>query len=349
MSDAPLRSGFVAVVGRPNVGKSTLVNAMVGTKVSITSPQPNTTRHDVRGILHRRDAQVIFVDTPGFHRPRSPLGERLNRRAGASLEDVDVVMVVVDATAPIGPGDRNVLRRVLGDTSAQGGGTYRHEPGGPAQSGKGANVLVVVNKVDRARREAVLLRLSTVADAASDAVADAVVSTGAAAGTLVSTGSTPGTLVSTGSTPGARDVQSGVEFFPVSAVTGDGVAALLDAVVARLPAGPPYFPSDMTTDIPEAVMVAELVREQILARVHDELPHSVACRVTEWEWPRIRCEIIVERESQKAIVIGRGGEHLKAAGTAVRHHLPPGAFLELFVRVERRWQRRDDVLDRLGY
>jgi len=123
----------------------------------------------------------------------------------------------------------------------------------------------------------------------------------------------------------------------------------VDEIVARLPDGPPYYPPDMVTDAPEVQQVAELVREQLLAVARDELPHAIACRVTEWEWPRIRCEILVERDSQKAIVIGRGGEVLKAVGTAVRRQLPPGAYLELHVKVERRWQQRDDALDRLGY
>jgi GTP-binding protein Era len=141
----------------------------------------------------------------------------------------------------------------------------------------------------------------------------------------------------------------GIEYFPTSATTGRGVDALVEAVVERLPEGPAYYPEDMVTDTPEALRVAELVREQLLARARDELPHAIACRVTEWEWPRIRCEILVERDSQKAIVIGRGGEVLKAVGTAVRKELPPGAYLELFVRVEKRWQQRNDALDRLGY
>ena len=357
---AYFRSGFVAVVGRPNVGKSTLVNAMVGSKVSIMSSRPNTTRHDIRGILHRQDAQVVFVDTPGMHRPRSPLGERLNDKAGAILGDVDVILVVVDATAPVGPGDHRVLEQVLarlrreevedhGDVEDHAGDL----PGdagldtviaGTDSAGRRAEavdsrVLVVVNKIDRARPEQVLISLATVDEVvrkilggrggAHDAARDATVRD------------------ATAQDDAAGD--TGVELFPVSAATGAGVGALVSAVVDRLPFGPRYFPKDMVTDLPEAVRVAELVREQILARVRDELPHSVACQVTEWEWPRIRCEIIVERESQKAIVIGRGAEHLKAAGIAVRQELPPGAFLDLHVHVERHWQRRKDLLDRFGY
>jgi GTP-binding protein Era len=139
-----------------------------------------------------------------------------------------------------------------------------------------------------------------------------------------------------------------VEFFPVSAATGQGVEALVDAVVDRLPEGPRYYPEGMVTDVAEAFWVADLVREELLHRVQDELPHSIACRVTEWEWPRVRCEILVERDSQKGIVIGKGGVTLKEVGTAVRQQMPPGAYLELFVRVEKRWQQRDDALDRLG-
>ncbi len=295
-----MRSGFATVVGRPNVGKSTLVNAMVGTKVSITSTHPNTTRRRVRGVAHRSDTQVVFVDTPGLHRPRTALGERLNEAVAGSLDDVDVVVAVVDATAPVGPGDRLVLRRSI-----------------EALEGTPGGLVVVVNKVDRARPAQVLERLASAAEVVEGLAA-----------------------------PSAA---SATEYFGVSAAEGGGVPELLDAVVARLPEGPAYYPTDMVTDTPEAERVAELVREQLLLRAREELPHSIACRVTEWEWPRIRCEILVERDSQKGIVIGHGGEVLKAVGSAVRATLPPGAYLELFVRVERRWQQREDALDRLGY
>jgi GTP-binding protein Era len=253
----------------------------------------------------------VLVDTPGIHRPRSALGERLNEAAGASLAEVDaVVVVVVDATAAIGPGDRTVLDRALAAGWGHGA------EGGPA-------LLVAVNKVDVAAPDHVMVRLATAAEAVDRLVAER----GAGRG---------------GTPPP-------VAYYPVSARTGRGVGALVDGVVAHLPEGPAYYPGDMVTDTPEAQRVAELVREQLLARAREELPHAIACRVTEWEWPRIRCEILVERDSQKAIVIGRGGEVLKAVGTAVRHQLPPGAYLELHVRVERRWQQRDDALDRLGY
>ena len=139
------------------------------------------------------------------------------------------------------------------------------------------------------------------------------------------------------------------EFFPVSARTGEGVEPLIDAAIARLPEGPLLYPADMVTDVPEAFWVAELVREQLLAVTHDEVPHSIACRVTEWDWPRIRCEILVERDSQKGIVIGRGGAVLREVGIRARAQLPPGAFLELFVKVDRDWQSRPQALQRLGF
>jgi GTP-binding protein Era len=278
-----VRSGFVTLVGRPNVGKSTLLNRILGTKVTIVSDKPQTTRTQVRGVLNRPDAQVVFVDTPGIHRPRTLLGERLNDTAESSIGDVDVVCLVLDATAKVGPGDRFIGARVPKDA------------------------VVVVNKVDAASKEQVAHQLLAAAELELS------------------------------------------DYFPVSARTGDGIDALLDALVARMPEGPQLYPDDMVTDVPEAFWVAELVREQLLAVLRDELPHSVATRVTEWEWPVVRCEILVERDSQKGIVIGKKGSVLKRVGTAVREQLPEGAYLELFVRVDKDWQRRPKALERLGY
>ncbi|HEX6417799.1 MAG TPA: GTPase Era [Acidimicrobiales bacterium] len=277
------RSGFVSLVGRPNVGKSTLLNRILGRKVAIVSDKPQTTRHRILGVLNRADAQVVFVDTPGIHKPRTPLGKRLNVTAESTIADVDVVVLVIDATQPLGRGDRWVAARVPRDA------------------------VVVVNKTDRARHAEILEQLR-------------------AAGEL--------------------DLS---EYFPVSARTGEGVDELVEHLVSRLPEGPRYFPDDMVTDVPEAFWVAELVREQLLAVTREELPHSITTRVTEWEWPRIRCEILVERESQKGMVIGRKGAVLKQVGTAVREQLPPGAYLELHVKVDKDWQRRPAALDRLGF
>jgi GTPase len=278
-----MKSGFVTFVGRPNVGKSTLVNRILGTKVSIVSDKPQTTRTQVRGVLTRPDAQVVFVDTPGIHKPRTTMGTRLNDTATQSIGGVDVVCLVVDATAPLGRGDRFVAERVPADA------------------------VIVVNKVDIAQPDEVLRQL-------------------ARAATL--------------------DAES---YFPVSATTGDGVDALVEHLVDRLPEGPQYYPDDMVTDVPEAFWVAELVREQLLGIMREEVPHSIATRVTEWEWPRIRCEILVERESQKGIVIGKKGSVLKAVGIAVREQLEPGVYLELAVKVDKDWQRRPKALERLGY
>jgi GTP-binding protein Era len=271
------------LVGRPNVGKSTLLNRILGHKVAIVSDKPQTTRHRIQGVLNRPGAQAVFVDTPGIHKPRTALGQRLNVAAESAIGDVDVVVLVLDATQPLGRGDRWVAKRVPADA------------------------VVVVNKVDISRPVDVLEQLRAAAE---------------------------------------LDL---AEYFPVSARTGAGVDELVDHVVERLPPGPRFFPEDMVTDVPEAFWVAELVREQLLAVVREELPHSIATRVTEWDWPLIRCEILVERDSQKGIVIGHGGEVLKQVGTAVRSQLPDGAYLELHVKVDKDWQRRPAALDRLGF
>ena len=282
-ADEGFRSGFVTLVGRPNVGKSTLLNQILGHKVAIVSDKPQTTRHRIQGVLNRPGAQVVFVDTPGIHKPRTALGERLNDTARATISDVDVVVFVVDATQAFGRGDAWVADKLPPST------------------------VVVVNKVDRASQGDVLAQLAR---------------------------------------SGELDMAA---YFPVSARTGKGVPALVDHLVELLPEGPRYFPEGTVTDVPEAFWVAELVREQLLAVARDELPHSIATRVTEWEWPYVRCEILVERPSQKGIVVGHQGERLKQVGTAVRQQMPEGAYLDLHVKVDRNWQRKPGALDRLGF
>ncbi|MDP1793892.1 MAG: GTPase Era [Acidimicrobiales bacterium] len=278
-----MRSGFATLVGRPNVGKSTLLNQILGEKVSIVSNKVQTTRHAVRGVLTRPDAQIVFVDTPGIHKPRTRLGTRLNATAEEQLDGVDVVCFVLDATAPFGRGDEFVAAMC------------------PREA------LVIVNKVDRASKDQVITQLAK-----------------------------------------ASNLEM-AEYFPISAKTGEGVDVLVDAIASRLPEGPLLYPVDQITDTSDEAWVCELVREQLLAILREELPHSIACRVIDWEWPVVKVEILVERDSQKGIVIGKKGEVLKKVGIAVREQMPEGVFLDLVVKVEKDWQRRDAALDRLGY
>jgi GTP-binding protein Era len=298
------RSGFAAIIGRPNVGKSTLVNQLVGTKVTITSASPNTTRNAIRGILTEGDVQVVFVDTPGIHRPKTSLGSRLNETARASVDGVDVIVAVVEAGKAIGPGDRNVIGTLLDQ----------------CRRASGPQGVVVVNKMDKTGREAVAAQLMAAHEAVSLIAEE----------------------------KGIAEAATRVEYFPVSAKTGAGTEELIRFVQERMPEGEFLFPVDEVSDVPEAVWVAELVREQLVRKTKQELPHSIHCRVIEFEWPHIIVEILVERESQKGMVIGKGGQLLKDVGIAARRQLPEGCFLELKVSVEPGWQKRDDVMDRFG-
>jgi len=277
------RSGFITVVGRPNVGKSTLVNAICGEKVAITSNKPQTTRHQIRGVLTLPEVQLVFVDTPGIHKPRTPLGERLNQKAIEGIPGVDLVCFVVDATAPLGKGDKFIAAKLP------------------------ANTIVVVNKCDRAKKGEIVQQLVEASQL------------------------------------------SFAEYFPVSSTTGEGIETLLNYFIDAMPEGPKYYPDGQITDMSDHHFVAELVREQLLRLTREELPHSIATRVTEWEWPRIRIEILVERESQKGIVIGHKGEVLKKVGIAVREQLREGAYVELQVKVDKNWQHRPERIERLGY
>ena len=284
MTAEEFRSGFITFVGRPNVGKSTLVNAICGRKVSIVSDKPQTTRRQVRGVLTRPGCQMVFVDTPGLHKAVSALGTRVNTAALESIADVDVSVLVIDATMPFGTGDQWVADKL--DLK---------------------RTVVVVNKCDVASKDEVMAQL------------------------------------------GRAGVLDALAYFPVSAKTGEGVRALVEFIESRLPEGPLYYPEDTVSDITDPDWVAELVREQLLRVTREELPYSIATRVTEWVWPRVKCEIIVERDSQKGMVIGKGGAVLKEVGTRVREQLPPGIFIELRVKVDKDWQRRPDRVERLGY
>jgi len=279
-----MRSGFVSFVGRPNVGKSTLLNAICGKKVSIVSDKPQTTRNRIRGVLTTAETQLIFVDTPGIHKAVSALGERVNATAIESTKDVDVVCLVIDATQTFGTGDKYVSSHI--DMS---------------------NAVVILNKIDRAEPAKILKQLQ------------------------------------------ALSALGAAEYFPITAKTGDGVAELTAYLASRMPEGELLYPVDMVTETPDSVWIAELVREQLLENTHEELPYSIATRVTEYEPPRIRCEIVVERESQKGMVIGKNGAMLKIVGTNVRRQLPSGTFLELAVVVDKNWQQRPERVERLGY
>ncbi|HEX2155048.1 MAG TPA: GTPase Era [Acidimicrobiia bacterium] len=296
-----MRSGFVAVVGRPNVGKSTLVNRLVGHKVSITSSRPQTTRSTIRGVLTNRqssgepDWQMVLVDTPGLHRPRTELGSRLNRLVYGSLSEADATVFVIDATGPIGPGDRLIAERV-GEADAP--------------------VVVAVNKVDAAARGEVMAQLTAAAE------------------------------------------WDFAAYVPVSALEGDGIEDLVSELALRLPEGPLYFPEDQWSDQPEALVIAEIIREKFLERLRAELPHSLMVKVEDIDerddgLVTIHADVIVERKSQRGIVIGKGGSLLQLAGSEARHELESllGAKvnLQLQVSVEKDWQRRPVLLDRLGF
>jgi GTP-binding protein Era len=290
-----VKSGFVALAGRPNVGKSTLVNALVGEKVAIVSDKPQTTRRAVRGVATSADWQLVLVDLPGVQRPRDALTQRMQRRVELELADSDAALLVLDGEQAVGPGDR-FLAHLLSAASLP--------------------VVIAVNKVDR------LDRAATVA-----------VLTAAAA------------------------LEVGDDVFPVSARRGTGVPALAEHLATLMPEGPFLFPPDERTDLPEQVRLAELVREQVLRRTFQEVPHSVAVEFEDLERPRdglvvVRATVLVETESQKGILIGRGGRMVRAIGTAARRELERelGAqvHLELRVDVRRRWRADDALLDRLG-
>jgi GTP-binding protein Era len=290
-----VKSGFVAVVGRPNVGKSTLVNQVVGTKVTITSSRPQTTRNAIRGVVNGEGYQIVLVDTPGLHKPRTELGNRLNAIVYGTLAEADAVVFVVDATMPVGPGDRLIAERLVASRS---------------------DVMVAVNKVDAASRVETVTQLVDAAQWPFE------------------------------------------HYFPMSALSGDGVPELVEEIVNRLPDGPQYYPDDMPTDQPEAMVIAEIIREKFLDRLRDELPHALVVRLEDLEQRDdglidIAADVIVERNSQKGIVIGKGGSLLKTAGTEAREELETllgeRVNLRLHVVVEKDWQRTPQLLDRLGF
>jgi GTP-binding protein Era len=285
-----VQSGFVAVAGRPNVGKSTLVNALCGRKVAIVSDKPQTTRRRIFGIANGDDYQLVLADLPGFQRPRDPLTEHMQRTVDSSFEDVDAVLFVVDARERIGAGDRFIAKRVFA---------------------LGVPVVIAVNKVDRLK---------------------------------------PGHIASQMQTASALGKFHALH--PVSAKTGDGVGELREELVGLLPEGPLYFPPEQRTDLPVETQIAELVREQALRLTKEEVPHAVSVEVEEIEDKVVRANLFVETESQKQILVGKGGSMVRQIGTRARpeieHLLGRKIFLELQVKVRPRWRRDEAMLERLG-
>jgi GTPase len=290
------RSGFVAVVGRPNVGKSTLVNALVGDKVAITSDKPQTTRSAIRGVLNGEGVQVVLVDTPGYHKPRTLLGERLNQLVREAWGDVDLALFVVDGKSGVGRGDERVAEDL-------------RKAGRPT--------ICVVNKTDVTAKDEVALALAQ--------------------------------------TSQLGDFE---EFVPVSALEGEQVDLLRNMLLERMPEGPMYYPPGQRTDQPPPVFVAELVREKLLRRTREELPHSIAVVTDEYEERadgllEIHVIVYVERDSQKGMVIGKGGEVIKSVGTEAREEIEllfgRKVYLEQRVKVEKDWQRKAHALERLGF
>ncbi|WP_370332266.1 GTPase Era [Mycolicibacterium hippocampi] len=298
------RSGFVCFVGRPNTGKSTLTNALVGTKVAITSNRPQTTRHTIRGIVHRDDFQIVLVDTPGLHRPRTLLGQRLNDLVKGTYSEVDVIGLCIPADEKIGPGDRWILEQIRAVAPR-------------------TTLVAVVTKMDKVSKEQVAGQLMAVSEL----------------------------------------VGPDTEIVPVSATSGTQLDVLIDVLVAQLPPGPAFYPDGELTDEPEETLIAELIREAALEGVRDELPHSLAVVIEEMELRPGRPEdqplvdvhaiLFVERDSQKGIVIGKGGERLREVGTAARTQieklLGTKVYLDLRVKIAKNWQRDPKQLGRLGF
>ena len=296
------RSGFVCLVGRPNTGKSTLTNALVGTKVAITANQPQTTRHTIRGIVHRPEFQIVLVDTPGLHRPRTLLGKRLNDLVRDTYSEVDVVGLCIPADENIGPGDRWIYEQIR-------------------EVAPRTTLVVIVTKIDKVAKERVAAQLIAVHELVGDTAAEIV---------------------------------------PVSATRGDQIDVLIDVLAGQLPPGPAFYPDGELTDEPEEVLMAELIREAALEGVRDELPHSLAVVIEEIEERPDRDDLIdvhavlyVERDSQKGIVIGKGGARLKEVGTAARTQieklLGTKVYLDLRVKIAKNWQRDPKQLGRLGF
>jgi len=285
-----VKSGFVAVAGRPNVGKSTLVNALAGGKVAIVSDKPQTTRRRIFGISNGDDHQLVLADLPGFQRPRDALTEHMQRTVDSSFEDIDAVLFVLDARARIGAGDRYIAQRVFS---------------------RGVPVVIALNKVDRLKPGHIATQMNT-----------------------------------------ASRLGDFHALHPVSAKTGEGVDELRDELVELLPEGPLYFPAEQRTDLSVDEQIAELIREKALQLTRDEVPHSITAEVEEVEEKVVRASLYVETDSQKQILVGKGGSMVREIGTRARPEIEAllghPVFLDLQVKVRPRWRRDERMLERLG-
>lgn len=297
MSEPVFKSGFVAIIGRPNVGKSTLLNTILGDKIAIVSDKPQTTRNRILGVKHLKDAQVVFLDTPGIHKPRHKLNEYMVKAALNTLDEVDIILFMTEAGEVSGSGDSNIVDMLRGAKKP---------------------VFLLINKIDRINKGIILPQIDEY-----------------------------------------RHLYKFDEVFPISALKGENVDSLIDSIVKYLPEGPQYFPDDAVTDQPMRFIASEIIREKIFQRTYQEIPYAVAVGIEDFKEDEtknivfIRGLIFVEKDSQKGIIIGKGGAMLKQVGQLARQELEAfmgiKVFLELWVKVKPNWQSDDSILKMLGY
>jgi len=297
MSEAAFKSGFVSIIGRPNVGKSTLLNTIIGEKITIVSDKPQTTRTKILGVKNLPGVQIVFMDTPGIHKPKHKLNEYMVKTALSTFDEVDILLFMIEAGEPSGPGDRYILEMLTGVTKP---------------------VFLLINKIDSLPKNMVLQQIEEY-----------------------------------------RHLYPFKEIFPVSALCGDNINRLLDSIIQELPEGPQYFPEDIATDQPMRFIASEIIREKIFQLTYQEIPYSIAVGIEDFKEVEdrnlavIRGIIFVERDSQKGIIIGKGGAMLKKVGQLAREEIEAimgiKVFLELWVKVKEKWQSDDQVLKMLGY
>jgi len=297
MSEAVFKSGFVSIIGRPNVGKSTLLNTIIGEKITIVSDKPQTTRNKILGVKNLPGVQIVFMDTPGIHKPKHKLNEYMVKTALSTFNEVDILLFMIEAGEPSGPGDGYILKMLSGITKP---------------------VFLLINKIDSVQKNTVLPQIEEY-----------------------------------------RHLYPFKEIFPVSALCGDNIDRLLESIIQELPEGPQYFPEDIATDQPMRFIASEIIREKIFQLTYQEIPYSIAVGIEDFKEVEdrnlavIRGIIFVERDSQKGIIIGKGGTMLKKVGQLAREEIEAimgiKVFLELWVKVKEKWQSDDQVLKMLGY